>query len=159
VSKTVSPLFSASPTLKAGSRIPDFNKRSLRLSDLHRICDELSIQVVQWQMRRLHGSAYEEDGYRFIYINPLISYSEQIVAGFHELEHIVSHVGNGEVCQSRGDTLRLSKQEKQAQMVGVIALMPITIVYGMTVEEMMREFDAPRKLAEFRFKIFQEYRR
>jgi hypothetical protein len=144
--------------LRAGSRIPEFNKRSLRLCDLCRICDEFSIQVVQWQMRRLHGSAYEEDGYRFIFINPLVSYAEQIVAGFHEFEHIISHVGNGEVCQSSGDTLRLSKQEKQAQMVGVIALMPITVVYGMSVEEMMGEFDAPRKLAEFRFSIFRDYR-
>lgn len=111
------------------------------------------------QMRGLHGSAYEEDGYKFIYINPLVSRTEQITAGFHELFHIFNHAGDGRICMSRGATVRISKQEKQAQAVGVIALMPLPIVAQMTIEDMMREFDVPRKLAQFRFKVFQEYRR
>src|SRR5689334_24730825 len=57
-----------------------------RSCDLFKICDSKDIKVKIMQMRRLHGSAYEQQGFQFIYINPLVSYSEQIIAGYHELD-------------------------------------------------------------------------
>lgn len=136
--------------------VEGFNQRSLRLFDLVTICEALDIEIVEKRMRSLHGSAYEEDGFRFVYINSLISPAEQVVAGFHELFHIFHHIGDGKLCQSRGATVRLSKQEKQAQAAGVIALMPLGVVYELSIEEMMREFDVSRRLAEFRLMIFRD---
>lgn len=138
-------------------RVDGFNKRPLRLCDLYTICEDEGIEVIELQMRRLHGGAFEEDGYKFIFLNSLVSYAEQIVAGFHELFHTFNHVGDGVMCYSKGATQRLSKQEKQAQIAGVLALMPLSSVFQMTIEDMMREFDVSRKVAQFRFRIFQEY--
>jgi Zn-dependent peptidase ImmA (M78 family) len=141
------------------AHVDGFNRKPLRLCDLYAYCERQNIEVVEMQMRQLHGGAHEYEGFQFIYINSLITYSEQIIAGFHELFHTLNHVGNGELCFSYGRVNNLSKQEFQAQAVGVVALMPLTEVYEMTVDRMMYEYTVSRQIAELRFNIFQQYQR
>lgn len=140
-------------------RVEGFNQKSLRLYDLYNYCEGSGIEVVEKQMRQLHGGAHELEGYQFIYINSLISYSEQIIAGFHELFHVLNHVGNAELCFSYGKVNNLSKQEFQAQAIGVIALMPLPEVYDMTIDQIVSEFYVSRQIAQLRFNIFQQYQR
>jgi Zn-dependent peptidase ImmA (M78 family) len=140
------------------SLIPEFNRCSLTLEDLERICEAQNIELLYRNMRLLHGMAIQCDGVDVLRLNKLISYSEQVIAGFHELFHFLFHPVDSQVCLSYGRICNISKRELQAQIVGVIALLPISLVYKMTVEDMMREFEISKEIALFRLKVFQEHR-
>ena len=133
------------------NRIPGFNVRPQHLTDLDGLCDELDIEVVQLPMRRLHGVALEDGGFRYLYINRLLDGAEKVIAGFHEYCHLTSHSLNVAVFKSTGGLWNLDKYERQAQIVGTVALMPEPAIRHLSVEEIMREFSVSRRIAEFRF--------
>ncbi len=130
--------------------VPGFNRRSLALDDLYGLCDIHNIDVVHLPLRRVHGIAFEEDSYRCMYINRLLRIPFQIIAGFHEFCHFDYHTVDSRVCLSMGGLANLSKRERQAQAVGVVALMPAPLIVDMTVDDLMREFEVSRQIAEFR---------
>jgi Zn-dependent peptidase ImmA (M78 family) len=135
------------------SRIPGFNVQSQCLNDLYRLCEQLDIEVVQFPMRQLHGAALEDDGFRYLYINRLLSTPERVIAGFHEYCHLTSHSLDVAVFKSTGGLWNLDKYERQAQIVGAVALMPEPAVCSLSVEEIMREFSVDLRIAEFRASI------
>jgi len=130
--------------------IEGFNVRSQSLSDLNRLCDQLDIEVVQFPMRRLHGVALEDDGFKYLYINSRLTGPEKVIAGFHEFCHLTSHSLEMSVLKSTGGLWNLQKYERQAQIVGTIALMPDPSLVGLSIEDIMHEFGVSRLIAEFR---------
>ena len=148
---------------RSASRVPDrllleqfrltidgFNVRSQSLNDLGRLCDELEIEVVQMPLRRLHGVALEDDGYKYLYINSRLSGPEKVIAGFHEYCHLTSHSLEMSILKSTGGLWNLQKYERQAQIIGTVALMPDPELSGLSIEEVMQEFGVSRQIAEFR---------
>jgi Zn-dependent peptidase ImmA (M78 family) len=148
---------------RSASRVPDrllleqfrltidgFNVRSQSLNDLGRLCDELEIEVVQMPLRRLHGVALEDDGYKYLYINSRLSGPEKVIAGFHEYCHLTSHSLEMSILKSTGGLWNLQKYERQAQIIGTVALMPDPALSGLSIEEVMQEFGVSRQIAEFR---------
>jgi Zn-dependent peptidase ImmA (M78 family) len=131
-------------------RIEGFNVRSLTLGDLSRLCDERHIELVQTRMRSYHGVALEDDGYSYIYINSLLSEPERIIAGYHEYCHIADHCLDMSIRKSTGSFWNLTKYERQAQVIGTVALMPESWIRGLSVEGIGREFGVSRGIAEFR---------
>lgn len=136
---------------KFSVEVEGFNQKSLGLNQLIEICDGKKIELIEKPFRGLHGIAIEDRQHDYIFINQIISYSYKVIAGYHELFHILHHVGNGQECLSYGGVINLSKKEYQAQAVGVIALMPDVMIQGLSIEDLMREFDVSRRIAEFRF--------
>jgi Zn-dependent peptidase ImmA (M78 family) len=130
--------------------IDGFNVRSQSLNDLRRLCDQLEIEVVHLPLRRLHGVALEDDGFKYLYINSRLSGSEKIIAGFHEYCHLTSHSLEMSILKSTGGFWNLQKYERQAQIIGTIALMPDPALPGLSIEEVMQEFGVSRQIAEFR---------
>jgi Zn-dependent peptidase ImmA (M78 family) len=140
---------------KFAGGVEGFNQRALGIVDLEFFCLQHDIEIDEMQFRALHGIAVAISDCDYIYINSLISYPEKVIAGYHELFHLVQHIGTGDStrCLSEGQVVNLSKNEFQAQAAGVIALMPDALVDGMSVEDMMREFEVSRRIAEFRLRL------
>ena len=134
---------------RARQRIEGFNSHQLNLEDLYAHCDDRRIEVVWMPLRTGHGCSFYEQGHAFIYLNPLVSKPEQIIAGWHEYHHIVDHVAEQAVF-STGTFWNLSKLEYQAQVVGVMAYMPDPMVWGLSVEDIRRRFGVSEQLARFR---------
>jgi hypothetical protein len=132
------------------SRIPGFNRRRLSLPDLAGLCEPQGIEIVYLPMRRLHGVAHEDGGYRYLYINSLIPATEQVINGYHEYTHITDHVLDVEPFKSTGNLWNLPKYERQAWIIGVLAWMPEPLAWGLSVEQLMQGFGVRREIAEFR---------
>lgn len=130
--------------------VAGFNVRSLCLRDLEQQCEARNIDFIIRPLRTLHGIAIELHEFDFVYVNSLIPDPLKTIAGFHELFHILHHIGDTKRCLSTGGVSCLSKNEFQAQVVGVVALMPDSLVASMSVNDIMREFEVSRQIAEFR---------
>ena len=141
-------------------RIPGFGSKSLTLPDLFTTCEADSIEVFRTPFDRLHGCAFFEDNAPFIFINSTLPPTEQIIAGWHEYDHLSRHILQSHcpyncVFTSSGSMVNLSRMEREAQIVGVLALMPQPLVMGLSLEDIMREFGVSRHTAEFRASLLQ----
>src|SRR5262249_28635755 len=133
------------------ARVPGLNRFRLAFVDLLASCDAYGIVVIQQPMRVLHGSAIHSSTRPYIMINSHLSGPEKVIAGFHEFTHIIDQeVPENSYRLSTGNLYNMSKSERQAQVVGVIALMPGPEARGLTVEDMMRIYGVRREVAEFR---------
>ena len=139
---------------RARARIENFNKEQLSLDDLYAHCDDRRIEIVWQSMRLAHGCSFYEQGKPFICLNPLVLPSEQTIAGWHEYLHLTEHVAE-QATFSTGAFFNLSKMEYQAQVVGVMALMPDPLVRWACEDELMGEFAVSRKIARFRLSLFR----
>lgn len=139
---------------KFSSYIEDFNIERQSLSTLASCCARLEIEIVREPLRRLHGCAIEIDDYKAIYINSLIPEPLQVIVGFHEFCHVVYHAVNAEGCLSTGSNWNYSRIEREAQAVGVIALMPFWEVCCFDVQGIMDYYSVPRRIAEFRAGLY-----
>lgn len=135
-------------------RIPGFNRRSLSLDDLTFLCDLLNIYYDLLDVSPLHGCSLLENGEHFLFVNEKLTYPLQVIAGFHELTHLLTHpMDSLRLHKSTGGLWNLDKQERQAQTVGMIALMPSPLVYGLDAYEVMERFDVSFDIAMFRLSL------
>jgi Zn-dependent peptidase ImmA (M78 family) len=139
---------------RARRRIEDFNRESLGLEDLYHHCDDRHIEVVSMPLRTGHGCSFYRGGFPYIFINPLVSKAEQVIAGWHEYLHLMEHVPE-QATFSTGTFFNLSKMEYQAQVIGVMALMPDPLVRWLNEEEIMGEFGVTQSIARFRLSLFR----
>jgi Zn-dependent peptidase ImmA (M78 family) len=141
-------------------RIPGFGSKSLALPDLFAVCESDGIEVFRTPFDRLHGCAFFEDDAPFIFINSTLPAAEQVIAGWHEYDHLTRHMLKTHcpyncVFTSSGSMVNLSRIEREAQVVGCLALMPHPLVVGLSLEDIMREFGVSRNTAEFRANLLQ----
>lgn len=130
--------------------IPGFNQRALGLSALYDQCKRYGLTLRELPFRKYHGLSFHLGDVPFLYINTLILPAEQIIAGWHEFAHLMYHPDDACVFTSQGSLYRLSKAERQAETIGVLALMPDTEAWGLSVPELIERYEVPRKIAEFR---------
>jgi Zn-dependent peptidase ImmA (M78 family) len=135
------------------ARLSGFNAHSLTLDDFFYECDRRGVAADLIPMRRAHGLFFYDEGEACIAINRLISEPEQIVAAYHELTHLLDHAADPAVFLSVGDLWNHHRFETQANIIGVIALMPDRAVYGATAGELMERFGVSRAIAEFRLSL------
>ncbi len=133
------------------ARIPGFNERRQTLNDLVFLCDVLDIYFDLIEIAPLHGISLVERGEYYLFVNSYLPPSLQIIAGFHELAHILDHPLNSH--QVNGHLWNYDKLERQAQTVGVVALMPGPLLAGADVTEVMERFDVPLDIAMFRLSL------
>jgi Zn-dependent peptidase ImmA (M78 family) len=141
-------------------RIPGFGSKSLALPDLFAVCEADGIEVFRTPFDRLHGCAFFQDDAPFIFINSTLPAAEQVIAGWHEYDHLTRHMLKTHcpyncVFTSSGSMVNLSRIEREAQIVGCLALMPHPLVVGLSLEDIMREFGVSRNTAEFRASLLQ----
>jgi Zn-dependent peptidase ImmA (M78 family) len=132
------------------ARIDGFNLRQQRLEDLSLLCERRGIEFIEIPLLTLHGCALCRDGIPFLYINSRLSRPEKVIAGFHEFCHLTDHSLEMGVVNSSGNFWNLSKLERQAQLVGVLAWMPQALARGLSVEELIIRFGVKREVATFR---------
>lgn len=136
------------------SRVNGFNRQPLTLDDLWFECEQRSILADQFPFRRIHGMSFTDgDGQQCLLINSLLSVPEQVIAGFHELTHLIDQADDVSVFLSLGNLWNHGKAERQAQTVGVIALMPDRLIVGLSASEISERWQVSRKLAEFRLSL------
>ena len=132
-------------------RIPGFNERRQTMKDLIFLCDVLDIYFDLIDIAPLHGISLAEKGKFYLFVNAHLPPSLQVIAGFHELAHILDHPLNAH--QSNGHLWNYDKLERQAQTVSVVALMPGPLLAGCDVGEVMAHFDVPFDIAMFRLSL------
>lgn len=135
------------------ARLRGFNLRSLVLDDLLHECERRDIFVDLVPFQRIHGISFHDKGQPCLLVNSLLTDAEKIIAGYHELTHLLDQADDVSVFLSLGNLWNHSKAERHAQTVGVIALMPDAAVWGLTVDEISEQFQVSRKLAEFRLSL------
>ena len=133
------------------ARIPGFNERRQTLNDLVFLCDVLDIYFDLIEISPLHGLSLAEKGEFYLFVNSHLPPSLQVIAGFHELAHILDHPLNAH--QANGHLWNYDKLERQAQTIGVVALMPESLLAGADVTEVMERFDVPFDIAMFRLSL------
>lgn len=139
--------------------IPDLNTRPQTLLDFYILAERLGIPADEFPMRSLHGCTFpDDDGERTIRINSLVSEPERIIAGFHEIVHNILHATEGEIYASMGPLWNHRKDEHEAEMIGVLALLPLSEIAGMTPEEIAGVYRLPLKTAKFRMQVFERYK-
>ncbi|MEW6129612.1 MAG: ImmA/IrrE family metallo-endopeptidase [Acidobacteriota bacterium] len=130
--------------------VPDWNRKQLSLDALGNLCDECGITLEELELDA-DGLALWEDAEPYIYINSQLKYSERVITGFHELTHILYHTPRPEIFRRQSNCCwNFSKQDRQAEIVGLVAWMPEAATRGLSVESLMLKFDVRRESAEFR---------
>jgi len=133
-------------------RIDGFNVQSLTSDDLALECERSGITILSDHFEKAHGGSLWVDEYPFIFLSDSLSEPEKVVTGFHEFCHL-EFDPPGDIFLSTGNLWNWQKAERQANIVGVIALMPDTEVIRMTVDRMMGYYGISRELAQFRFDL------
>lgn len=130
--------------------IPGWNQRQLTLDDLCRVCDESGVVLIEMDLLA-DGLALWSDAQPFIYINTRLSYSEKVITGFHELTHILYHPSQPEIFKRQKNCCwNFSKQDRQAEIIGLVAWMPESQARGLSPASLMAQFNVRRESAEFR---------
>ena len=137
-------------------RIEGFNRRSLSFEDLQSICEHNDIEVVLEEMKEAHGVALWIGDQAFIYINRLLNESMRVFNLGHEFTHITDQVIDTQMFLSTGKLWLKSKQERQANIIGAICLMPDCEIEGLTVDQISTAYGIPIKLAEFRCGLLRD---
>jgi Zn-dependent peptidase ImmA (M78 family) len=135
---------------RLSQEVPGFNQRPFTLDDLHEYCFLNGIFADEVALRRLHGCCFYRGERPCLVINELLSNHEKIVAGYHELAHLLLHNIGQEVFCSTGNLWNHSKIERQAQIAGLVALLPRTML-----DQDLSDY--PRKIVEYRREIWLEW--
>jgi Zn-dependent peptidase ImmA (M78 family) len=143
---------------RMGRQIAGFNERPLTLDDFYRECDRRGITAEEVRLRQLHGFALYDGGTPGIVLNSLLGAPDRTVAAFHELTHVLDQVPFPHVCMSRPDNWNRSKQERQAQAVGLVAVIPRRLLIDLTLDEIAAEYGYPRRLVAERMQLWLDQR-
>ncbi|HYE72758.1 MAG TPA: hypothetical protein VEF04_05480 [Blastocatellia bacterium] len=139
-------------------RIDGFNQRPLGMDDLYQECEKRKIFIGENPFRRVHGcSFYDDDGQPCLIVNSLIAEPYRIVAGYHELAHLLDHAPDPEAFLSLGSLWNNHKLEFQAQMIGVVALIPKELMLHFDFAELETEYGFPRDLITLRAHVLRQY--
>ncbi len=136
---------------RLSQQLEGFNQRPFTLDDLHQYCYTHGIYADEVRLRRLHGCCFYHGQVPCLVISAGLSPMEKIVAGYHELAHLLLHEVGTEVFCSTGNLWNEVKIERQAQIAGVIALLPRTMLN----QDLS---DYPRQLVAFRRRVWLELR-
>jgi Zn-dependent peptidase ImmA (M78 family) len=138
--------------------IEGFNERPLGLPDLYAECERRGIVVEEAVFKRVHGcSFFDRDGDVFLFVNRLLPEPLRALAGFHELKHVLYRDPHP-VCYSTPSLWNRTKYERQAQAVGLIALLPRVLISRMEPGEAQFESGLPKELVRQRYQLWLDYR-
>ena len=135
------------------SRIPGFNRFSLSFSYWLEVCDAYGIRALQRPMRLIHGLAMQASQRPYIVINTCLPNVEKIIAIGHEFTHIIDQELDTSVFLNNGNLWNTRKYQRQAWIIGIVGLMPETVVEGLSIFDLMRQFGVRREIAEFRVSV------
>ncbi len=127
--------------------IPGWGARQLSLMDFYSVCEQLGIEAVEYTLDGADGYALWAGGSPYIYISNRLPGPEKVIAGFHEIAHILYHPNDPKPLKF----FNYGKADRQAAIVGAVAWMPGRLAWGQTVEGLMEEFGVSREVASFRF--------
>lgn len=131
--------------------IPGWGVKQLTLDTLEKYCATQSIICTELPLIEADGYAFYQHRIPHIYYSSRLPYPQKVITGYHELCHILIDAPDPEMFKRQNPRCwNFNKWDRKAEIVGVVAWMPETRARGLSVEELMREFDVSRDSAEFR---------
>jgi Zn-dependent peptidase ImmA (M78 family) len=127
--------------------IAEFGRRSLTLHDLERECASRSITLFEIPMRRLHGLSWTDEDGAFICLNKNLYPASKLLAGWHELFHVLLHVTQKRLLASRGEFWNRAREEAEAHAMAAIAVCPT----------LPADPEAGTRVEAFRYELFRRY--
>jgi Zn-dependent peptidase ImmA (M78 family) len=127
--------------------IAEFGRRSLTYQDLESECIKRDICLYEVPMRRLHGLSWTDDDGAFICLNRNLYPAAKLLAGWHELAHILLHPTERHLLASRGDLWNRRKEESEAHAVAAIAVCPY----------LPSDAENGTRVETFRAELFEKY--
>lgn len=104
--------------------IPQFGICSLSFSDLRAECERRDICLYESPLEWLHGCAWSDPRGTRICLNRNLYPEAKLLAGWHELAHVLLHPIETSVLLSLGRWTNRNKWEAEADAVAVIAVLP-----------------------------------
>jgi Zn-dependent peptidase ImmA (M78 family) len=136
--------------------IPGYNERPLCLSDFEALCAREGIVTFEHRMPS-RGWYFVKEGVPFIIINKRLSVGHKAFVGFHEYFHHRFHPAGHHHYLRIGMKDRV---EREASTMAAVAIIPTRVLArdledGRNIEE---KYDIPKYLAEFRIRVWQDFR-
>lgn len=133
----------------ATGRLKGWGSRALTENDAIEFCRLHRIFIVH-DRRQAFGQLRYYKGYSFILINPDLPGSMWIWVLFHEIAHFLLHYPE----TSKFSKSMKRKNDREANYVAAIALMPKSLLVGRTVDEIVYELGVHPDLVKIREEIF-----
>lgn len=89
--------------------------------------------------------------YAFILINPNLTTGMRLWVLYHEIAHFILHYPE----TSKFNTAMRRKNDREANYVAAVALLPRVSIEGRTIDEVVYETGLPLKLVKIRYEIFK----
>lgn len=143
---------------------PKFNKESLGLEDVEKICYKFEIELSFLPYKKVKGTMVRSDNRSHIYINDSLPIHQKTIIGLHEIGHyICGHTEDYHFYHSRINWDL--KNEYQSSVFTAIAKTPTCILdelYGkkepVSIKELAYEFEIPVSLMKFRLDIYNRHK-
>lgn len=134
--------------------IPELNSVSLTIPALYGHAERLGIRIKEMPFRELHGVSVVHKGRPYIRINSHLTEADKTIALAHEFAHVLLHPPTRAPYLSSGSLWNIERAEREAQSVGVVALMPKHTLIGRNVWEIAEEFEVSWQVVQFRLNLF-----
>ncbi len=136
--------------------IPGYNERPLVLSDFEALCAREGIVTFEHRMPA-RGWYFVREEVPFIIINKRLSVGHKAFVGFHEYFHHRFHPAGHHHYLRIGMKDRV---EREASTMAAVAIIPTPRLFedlkgGVSIEE---KYDIPKYLADFRIRVWEDYR-
>lgn len=134
----------------SSTRLLGWNKKVLTEADASEFCRSHRITVTV-DKRQEYGKLLYYKGYPFILINPALDPGMRLWVLWHEVAHFILHYPE----TSKFSASMKRKNDREANMVAAVAMMPRPIIEGHTLAEIQHAFGYPLEVVKIRYDIYQ----
>ncbi len=133
-----------------------WNERSLNDADVQTLCQRLGVEIDETPMT-VDGFYFRVMERDFIAVNSRLGKIERLAVLFHEIGHLLFHApGTGPVARFH-HVGRKTRQEIEADVFSLCALIPQTWVKTRSAEELIGDHGLSAEMIRERFAIFETF--
>lgn len=134
----------------------DWNERPLTEADFYRLCKRFKVSVTEMPLAT-GGFYYRVMGRDFIAVDSRLSPSKKLLVLFHELAHFLFHTPESGATANFHRVGRRTRQECEADMFALCALIPKTLVTSRSPEQFIDEDEFTAEIIRQRINILERY--
>lgn len=133
----------------------EWNERPLTEVDFYRLCKRFKINVEEMPLT-VSGFYYRVMGRDFIAVDSKLAKPQKLAVLFHELGHFLFHTPESGATASFHRVGHRTRQECEADVFALCALIPGCWLESRTILEMLDE-GLPAEMVEARYEILRRY--
>ncbi len=133
-----------------------WNERPLDEDDFYRLCSEHDVTVVESPLQT-SGFYFSMRRKHFIAVNSELRGPQRLFVMFHEFAHFYLHAPNSGAGARFHGVGRKTRQEAEADLFAVCAIMPRSMIEMNTAGVLSEEFGLPGELIAERVSILRTY--